>query len=126
MQQTSVSEQLPVAQVPVEVTAEAAVWALARLRRDGNPSGALRLGVKGGGCEGYTYVVELASGAPGQREKSYEQHGLTVWLDERCLRFVEGATVVLHKSLMFTGLRFSNPKQATTCGCGETFSVKPE
>ncbi len=108
----------------IRVTERAARWILDQHRKLGQPNAALRVGVKGGGCAGYTYVTNATQEPPGDHDEVLEYHGLRVYVDHRSLRLIGGSTIDLHKSLMQTGLRFINPHEASACGCGATFSVK--
>jgi iron-sulfur cluster assembly protein len=110
--------------LPIQVTERAARWVLDRHARLGQPEAALRVGVKGGGCAGYTYVTDATTDPPTEREQVLEFYGLRVYVDRRSLKLIGGSTIDLQKTLMQTGLRFQNPHEASTCGCGSTFSVK--
>src|SRR6185295_3427260 len=108
----------------VSVSQPAAEDVKQKLALAGRTNGALRIGVKGGGCNGLTYVTELTDDAPKERELVYDFFGLKVYVDTRSLKFIEGSEIVYVNTLMYQGLRFKNPLEASTCGCGETFSVK--
>jgi len=110
----------------ISVTEAAARWILDQHARLGQPEAALRVGVKGGGCAGYTYVTDPTLDPPSAREEQLEFHGLRVYVDRRSLKWIGGSTIDLKKSLMHTGLKFINPHEETSCGCGATFSVKTE
>ncbi len=110
----------------IRVTERAARWILDRHAKLGQPNAALRVGVKGGGCAGYTYVTDATQEPPSDHDEVLEFYGLHVYIDRRSLRLIGGSSIDLHKSLMQTGLRFLNPHEASTCGCGATFSVKDE
>lgn len=110
--------------LPIRLTERAAQWVLERHARLGQPHAALRVGVKGGGCAGYTYVTDATTEPPTDRDEVLEFFGLRVYVDKRSLRLIGGSVIDLQKSLMQTGLRFQNPHEASTCGCGATFSVK--
>jgi len=112
--------------VTIRVTERAARWILDRHSKLGQPEAALRVGVKGGGCAGYTYVTDATIEPPNDRDQVLEFFGLRVYVDQRSLRWIGGSTIDLQKSLIHTGLRFQNPHEASTCGCGATFSVKGE
>jgi iron-sulfur cluster assembly protein len=120
------STQMAHDDVPIQVTESAARWILSRHATLGQPEAALRVGVKGGGCAGYTYVTDSTTDPPNDREQIIEFYGLKVYVDRRSLRWIGGSVIDLKKSLMHTGLVFKNPHEASTCGCGETFSVKDE
>jgi iron-sulfur cluster assembly protein len=125
MSQTSeVSSQGESEDSSIRLTERAARWVLERHVRLGQPDAALRVGVKGGGCAGYTYVTDATTEAPTDKDEVLEFFGLRVYVDRRSLRLIGGSVIDLQKSLMQTGLRFQNPHEASTCGCGSTFSVK--
>ncbi len=111
---------------PIRLTERAARWVLDRHAKLGQPGAALRVGVKGGGCAGYTYVTDATVEPPSEREQVLDFFGLRVYVDRRSMRLIGGSVIDLHKSLMQTGLRFQNPHEASTCGCGATFSVKED
>jgi iron-sulfur cluster assembly protein len=110
----------------ITLTPEAAEFVKRRLERDGRPNAALRVGVRGGGCNGLIYVFDYTNDPPRSRDFVYEFFGVKVYVDNRSIEYIDGSTVYFENSLMFQGLRFKNPLEASTCGCGETFSVKAE
>lgn len=110
----------------IQLTPEAATFVKQRLAKEGRPAAALRVGVRGGGCNGLTYVLEYTEDAPRTRDIVYDLHGVKVYVDNRSIEYIDGSTVYYENTLMFQGLKFKNPLEASTCGCGETFSVKPE
>jgi iron-sulfur cluster assembly protein len=110
----------------LNVSEEAAAFVKKRLAAEGRPNAALRIGVKGGGCNGLMYVLDYTDAAPRTRDLVYDFHGLKVYVDDRSLDFIEGSTIVYENTLMFQGLKFKNPLETSTCGCGETFSVSDE
>ena len=119
----------PASQSPaprITLTPEAAAFVKERLAKEGRPSASLRVGVRGGGCNGLMYVLDYTDEPPRPRDLVYDFHGTRVLVDSRSIEYIDGSTIVFERSLMFTGLKFKNPLEATTCGCGETFSVKNE
>jgi iron-sulfur cluster assembly protein len=110
----------------VRLTQAAAAWVKQRGEKMGIPGAALRVGVKGGGCAGYSYVTDLTADAPNAREVEYEFYGVKLYVDERSLRFIDGSTIDAKNSLMYQGLKFENPNEEKSCGCGATFSVKSQ
>jgi iron-sulfur cluster assembly protein len=108
----------------IRVTPEAVEYAKKKRVEIGKPDAALRIGVKGGGCAGLTYVTDFTEEPPRERELVYEFGGLRVYVDTRSLRYIEGSELAYEKTLMYQGFRFKNPLEESTCGCGMTFSVK--
>ncbi|MBZ5666909.1 MAG: iron-sulfur cluster assembly accessory protein [Acidobacteriia bacterium] len=82
----------------------------------------LRLGVKGGGCSGMTYVLEFDE-APRENDHIMMQHGLRVFVDPKSLFFLSGTVLDFSDGLNGKGFVFNNPQAAKTCGCGNSFGV---
>jgi iron-sulfur cluster assembly protein len=110
----------------ITLTPEAARFVHDRLEKEGRPNAALRVGVRGGGCNGLMYVLDYTDDPPRARDLVYDFHGTKVFVDNRSIEYIEGSTIVYENTLMFQGLKFKNPLESSTCGCGETFSVKTE
>jgi iron-sulfur cluster assembly protein len=110
----------------IRLTPEAAEFVKRRLAKEGRPNAALRVGVRGGGCNGLIYVLDYTDDPPRARDLVYDFEGAKVFVDDRSIDYIDGSTIVYENTLMFQGLKFKNPLEASTCGCGETFSVKAE
>lgn len=110
----------------ISLTEEAAAFVKARLEKEGKVGSALRVGVRGGGCNGLIYVLDYTDAPPRERDLVYDFYGVPVYVDNRSIEYIDGSTIYYENTLMFQGLRFKNPLEASTCGCGETFSVKDE
>lgn len=83
---------------------------------------ALRLGVKGGGCSGLSYVLAFDD----QRRESdtvMEVEGITVCVDPKSLFYLSGTVLDFSDGLNGRGFVFNNPQAAKTCGCGSSFGV---
>jgi len=106
----------------LELTAAAAAHIRKLSEARGSPRGGLRLGVRGGGCSGLSYVVEWEE-APTERDEVLEREGARVFVDSRSARFLAGTVVDWQKSLLQSGLVFRNPNVKSSCGCGESFGV---
>lgn len=83
---------------------------------------ALRLGVKGGGCSGFSYVMKPAD-APRPDDHVLEAFGQRVFIDPKSFVLLQGVTVDFKLGLMDAGFKFINPRASKTCGCGESFSL---
>lgn len=92
------------------------------LNRQGIPGGGLRLGVQGGGCSGYSYLVRPES-ASKPKDHVFEFEGVKVFVDPKSLQLLQGLTLDYRESLMQSGFVFDNPNAARSCGCGTSFSV---
>jgi iron-sulfur cluster assembly protein len=108
----------------ITVSDSAIAYAKQKLEARGTPDAAIRLGVKGGGCSGYQYVIEFADDAPRDRDRVYEFGGVKFYIDKKSLIILSGSVLDYEKTLMFSGFKFRNPNEATSCGCGHSFTVR--
>jgi len=95
-----------------------------RLRTENSipESHGLRLGVKGGGCSGLSYVLAFDE-KPRETDKIMEIHGVTVFIDPKSLFYLSGTVLDFSDGLNGKGFVFNNPQAAKTCGCGSSFGV---
>jgi len=82
----------------------------------------LRVGVKGGGCSGFSYILDLTENQK-ETDEVIEQHGISIICDPKSLLYLGGTTIDFKDELMGRGFVFSNPNASTTCGCGSSFAV---
>jgi iron-sulfur cluster assembly protein len=106
------------------IAPEAAKFARQKLTQRGTPDAAVRLGIKGGGCSGFSYVIQFDDEAPRERDTVYEVDGVKFYVDKKSLVYLAGSLLDYEKTLMFQGFKFRNPNEATSCGCGHSFTVK--
>jgi iron-sulfur cluster assembly protein len=108
--------------IPVQFT-ESALNALRTIRSTENidPSHKLRVGVKGGGCSGMSYVLEFD--APTEADEHFELGGVPIVMDKRHALYVAGMIVDFQDGLNARGFVFQNPNAKTTCGCGTSFAA---
>jgi iron-sulfur cluster assembly protein len=83
---------------------------------------ALRVGVKGGGCSGFSYTLGFDDQI-GEIDQVFETNGIKVVCDPKSFLYLNGTQVDFEESLMGRGFKFGNPNAAKSCGCGESFSV---
>lgn len=83
---------------------------------------ALRVGVKGGGCSGFSYVLDLTETTK-DTDEVFVQHGIRVICDPKSLLYLNGTTVDFKDELMGRGFVFQNPNATASCGCGSSFSA---
>lgn len=91
-------------------------------RKRQTPDHLLRVGVRGGGCSGMSYVLDFIE-EPGPKDKIFDFDGVKVAVDRKSYLFVNGTEIDFKKGLMKTGFEFRNPIASGTCSCGESFSV---
>ncbi len=84
---------------------------------------ALRFGVQGGGCSGFSYSMQWENGDKGPMDKEFEFDGLKVFVDATSLMYLEGCEVDYLETLEASGFKFNNPNVKSTCGCGSSFSA---
>jgi iron-sulfur cluster assembly protein len=89
--------------------------------QDPQPKG-VRIAVVGGGCSGFNYSMNFEEQA-GVLDKTLQFDGLTVFVDQVSLQYLEGAKVDYVEALEGAGFKFDNPNVRTTCGCGQSFDV---
>ena len=82
----------------------------------------LRVGVKGGGCSGFSYLLDLTEGQK-ETDEVFEQHGIKVVVDPKSLLYLNGTTIDFKDEIMARGFVFQNPNATSTCGCGSSFSA---
>ena len=82
----------------------------------------LRLGVKGGGCSGFSYSLDLTQ-TKGEHDEEIEQHGVKCICDPKSLLYLNGVTLDFSDDLTHRGFVFHNPNASHTCGCGNSFSA---
>jgi iron-sulfur cluster assembly protein len=81
----------------------------------------LRVGVKGGGCSGMSYV--LGFDIKNDFDMELERNGLQVIVDKRHVIYLGGTVVDFKDGLDARGFTFENPRASSTCGCGTSFST---
>lgn len=81
----------------------------------------LRVGVKGGGCSGMTYVLEFDMAT--DKDRHFEVEGIPCIMDKSHALYVTGMQIDWEGGLNSRGFTFKNPNASNTCGCGTSFSV---
>ncbi|MCH7790827.1 MAG: iron-sulfur cluster insertion protein ErpA [Planctomycetes bacterium] len=82
----------------------------------------LRVGVKGGGCSGFSYVLDLTE-TEKETDEVFEQEGIKIVCDPKSMLYLGGTTIDFKDEIMGRGFVFQNPNASTTCGCGSSFAV---
>jgi iron-sulfur cluster assembly protein len=82
----------------------------------------LRVGVRGGGCSGFTYFLEFEDEIEA-KDRELESHGVKIIVDSKSYLYLMGIEIDYLDNLNGAGFKFNNPNAKRTCGCGESFSV---
>jgi iron-sulfur cluster assembly protein len=108
----------------IEVTANAADEIAKQRAKRGTPDAKIRIGVRGGGCTGFTYVFEWAeqlrptdqvfSGTTPSGES------VSIVVDPKSLVYLGGMQLDFVRGMMGHGFKFNNPNAKGACGCGES------
>jgi iron-sulfur cluster assembly accessory protein len=81
----------------------------------------LRVGVKGGGCSGMTYVLGFDTKT--EKDESFEIEGIPCIMERSHGIYLMGMEVDWQGGLNSRGFTFNNPNASKTCGCGTSFAV---
>ena len=82
----------------------------------------LRIAVSGGGCSGFQYGLTFDD----QRNADdfvFERDGVAIIVDDVSLGLLNGAEVDFVEDLMGASFQVRNPNAASSCGCGNSFSI---
>ena len=109
----------------LEVTDKAAANVRRFAEAEGKQGRVLRVGVKGGGCSGLSYVLQFEGEerVSPLMDEVIEKGGVRVVVDRKSLLFLAGTTLDFEDGLMGQGFTFKNPNARQSCGCGESFSA---
>jgi iron-sulfur cluster assembly protein len=112
----------------IAVSPAAVEAARSHLAKRGTPDSAIRIGIRGGGCSGFSYAIEFDDNAPrsGDLVLEFTEEGkakVRVFCDKKSIIYLGGSVLDWEKTLMFQGFKFKNPQEATRCGCGHSFTV---
>jgi len=104
---------------------EAAIKKVKEVMDQQNPKpAALRVGVQGGGCSGFSYALKFEdNGVAGPMDNVLNLDGLIVLVDNISGMYLEGCEIDYLETLEASGFKFNNPNVKSTCGCGSSFSA---
>jgi iron-sulfur cluster assembly protein len=83
----------------------------------------LRVGVKGGGCSGFSYMLDLTEEPKGETDEEMEAHGVKILCDMKSYLYLNGVEIDFKDEVMGRGFVFKNPNATSTCGCGSSFQA---
>jgi iron-sulfur cluster assembly protein len=83
----------------------------------------LRVGVKGGGCSGFSYMLDLTEEPKGENDEEIESNGIKILCDMKSYLYLTGVEIDFKDEVMGRGFVFKNPNATSTCGCGSSFQA---
>ena len=83
----------------------------------------LRVGVKGGGCSGFSYMLDLTEEPKGDMDEEMESNGIKILCDMKSYLYLNGAEIDFKDEIMGRGFVFKNPNATSSCGCGSSFTA---
>ena len=83
----------------------------------------LRVGVKGGGCSGFSYMLDLTEEPKSDMDEEMEVHGVKIVVDMKSYLYLNGVEIDFKDEVMGRGFVFKNPNATSTCGCGSSFQA---
>ena len=109
----------PISKKEIRITESAAQEIAKQKAKRGTPDARIRIGVRGGGCTGFTYVFEWAEEVRAT-DKVFTAFGESIVVDPKSLVYLGGMTLDFVKGMMGHGFKFNNPNAKGACGCGES------
>jgi iron-sulfur cluster insertion protein len=105
------------------VLTESAARRIATLKAQEQAEGAfLRIAVSGGGCSGFQYGISFDNHR-NEDDFVFERDGIAVVVDGVSLDLLSGAEVDFVEDMMGASFQIRNPNAASSCGCGNSFSI---
>ncbi len=106
----------------VTLTASAAKRVAVLKIQENAPDAFLRLAVSGGGCSGFQYNFSFDQARKAD-DLAFDRDGVTLIIDEVSLDLVKGAEIDFVEDMMGASFQVKNPNAASSCGCGNSFSI---
>lgn len=109
--------------LPVVTMTEGGQRHIGRLLRENEmPGFGLRFGVQGGGCSGYSYLLEFEE-APAEDDEVFTFGDVKVFVNPMHMQYVRGSVIDFKDELIGAGFHIENPNVKRKCGCGTSFDV---
>ena len=111
--------------MPINLTETAAKEIKGIIKQQGLPeeNTRLRVGVKGGGCSGFSYMLDLTEEPKTEADEEIESQGLKILVDMKSYLYLNGVEIDFKDEVMGRGFVFKNPNATSSCGCGSSFSA---
>lgn len=89
------------------------------------PDAYIRLGVKGAGCKGFTYVIQFEDNKPREKDIEFSFDDVKVLIDKKSILYLEDSILDFEKTFIAQGFKFTNPNEQSKCWCGQSFAAEP-
>jgi len=111
--------------MPISLSESAAKEIRTIIKDQGLPDDktSLRVGVKGGGCSGFSYMLDLTEEAATDMDEQLESNGVRILCDQKSYLYLNGVEIDFKDEVMGRGFVFKNPNATSSCGCGSSFSA---
>lgn len=106
----------------ITITENAAKYIQQQLAKNGKDS-VFRIGIKKSGCSGFSYTFDFVDEIT-ENDRLFESHKTKIIVDSESLPFLDGSQIDFTKDGLNSTFKFSNPYIDSTCGCGDSFSVR--
>ncbi len=107
----------------IEITEAAARRIQTAMVDEGRTEGGLRVGIKAGGCNGFSYVFKWEH-APSSDDEVFESPaGAKIFVDPKSYKYLDGTVLDCDPNMLGQSLVLRNPNAKTECGCGLSFGV---
>ena len=106
----------------ITVTESAVRKVRSLMEEDPSQGDSLRIGVRGGGCSGFSYFMEITQ-TGGDDDIVYDYHGLQVFIDPKSHGVLDGTELDFVSGLQHHGFQWRNPNEKSSCGCGLSFNI---
>jgi iron-sulfur cluster assembly protein len=83
----------------------------------------LRVGVKGGGCSGFSYMLDLTEETKAESDEEMDSNGIKILCDNKSYLYLNGTEIDFKDEVMGRGFVFKNPNATSSCGCGSSFTA---
>jgi iron-sulfur cluster assembly protein len=83
----------------------------------------LRVGVKGGGCSGFSYMLDLTEEPKAEADEEMDSNGIKILCDMKSYLYLNGTEIDFKDEVMGRGFVFKNPNATSSCGCGSSFTA---
>lgn len=87
---------------------------------------AIRFSVDKSGCSGLKYVLGVVNTVEETDETLVISPELTIYIAEDCVPVIKGTEIDYIQEGINWVIKYRNPNETSSCGCGESFTVDPD